>query len=128
MANIINAPPATGTKHFTFDTDATPEVGEPGFLGNASPNKIGSFMVQVAGSTWTGELVPQGQLPGATAASIGWIALAYQDLNTAADVAGGTAITADGIYAIRADHGMLVRLAYTHTAGTVDVVVTEGVG
>lgn len=129
MANRIQTPPMTGTQWHTLDTTtAAPTPGTPGFFGQAYDSKIGSFMFQVEGNGWTGELVPYGYLPGAVGASMGAIALAYQDLNTGNDVAGGTAITADGIYAVRADHGMMVYLAYTHTGGSVDILATEGIG
>lgn len=129
MANVIQPPPFTGTQWHTLNvTTLTPTPGTPGFFGQAYDSKIGSFMFQVEGNGWTGELVIYGQIPGATNASVGWIALAYQDLNTGNDVTGGTAITADGLYAVRADHGMMIRMAYTHTAGSVDILATEGIG
>jgi len=129
MANVIKTPPMTGTQWHQLDTTTlTPTPGTPGHFGQATGSTIGSFMFQVEGTGWTGELVPQGMLGGAIGASMGWVALAYQNLNTGADVAGGTAITADGIYAVRADHGMMISLAYTDTSGTVDILATEGVG
>jgi hypothetical protein len=128
MANQTKNAPYPGTKWFLLDTTIAPAVGEPGFLGAAMGDKVGSFLIQVEGTSWSGSLVPQGQLPGAIVASVGWIALAYENLNTGAEVAAGTAITVDGIYRVLADHGMLVRLDYTHGGTSVDVLVTGGAG
>lgn len=130
MANRVHGPPpATGTQYHTFDTtDLTPEAGEPGHFGSATGSTIGSFMIQIEGSGFTGEITPYLQAPGATSVSMGWIAAAYQDLNTGDDVTGGTAITGNGLYAVRADHGLLLRLAVTVSAGSLKILVTEGVG
>lgn len=128
MANKENDQPYPGTRWWTLDTtDATAGIQ----LGDASKETIGSAVLLVRGNTWTGSIVLKARLPGAASAlgaNAGWVSVAYQDLNTGSDVAGGTGITTDGLYAVRLDLGAVLGMFYTHSAGTVDVLERHGMG
>lgn len=96
-------------------------------LGDAAGTAVGSFDIQVSGITGTSSTIaPQGSLRGAAGQSISPVAIAYYNAQTGADVAAGTAITADGLYKIPADNGRVIRLAYTHSSGTPKVLVRRG--
>ena len=123
MANVKNSAPYPGTLHLTLDTTDSAIV-----LGDAKDNMVGSWVLQVEGNTWSGNFVPQARLAGASGASLSWVAVAYQALNTGNDVAGGTVIDADGLYAIRCDHGMELSLDYTHGGTSVDILARRGPG
>ena len=85
-------------------------------VGDASDRTVGTFVMGVEGTGWTGSIVPKGRPRGAT--DMAFQTIPYQNLRTLADVAAGTGIAADGLYAIRVD-GLELRLAYAHTAGSV---------
>lgn len=111
-----------GTEMYTLT--ATENVD----LGTAAATSVGSVDIQVSGLTaGGGNIVPQTSLFGAAGQSVSPVATAYHNDQTGADVASGTAITADGLYKIPADNGRMVRLAYTHSSGTVKVLVRRGV-
>lgn len=122
MANVQNADTSPGVDWWTLD--ASGDIG----LGQASPGTVGSFVIYVKGTGWTGDLVPQTRPLGAAGASIDWVAVAYQNAASGADVAAGTAISADGKFFVRVDHNEELNLEYTHSAGSVDVVTCRGKG
>jgi hypothetical protein len=111
------------SKLVTLDTTTTDL-----YLGAAPGNAIGSAIIQVEGSGWTGSITPQARLVGAVGASMGWVSVAYHNLATAADVAAGTDITASGIYAVRLDQGMELCIDATVSAGSVKVLFHIGLG
>lgn len=122
MANVKNDDISPGVEWWTLDSsgDIT--------LGQASPSTVGSFTIYVLGNSWSGNLVPKTKPMGAATASISAVSVAYENAATGADVAAGTAITADGKYFVRVDHNE--ELILTHTAGgtSVAVVATRGKG
>lgn len=93
-------------------------------VGDSSHGYVGSTVLQVEGSGWTGQLVIQGRVRGS---GLTMKALPYQNLITLADVAAGTPITADGLYAVRAD-GLEIEIVHTRTAGAVSLAAKPLVG
>ena len=122
MANVTNSQPFPGTTWLTIDTTADFAVGD------AAQECIGTVILQVEGTGWTGTVLPKGRLLGADGASVGWISIAYQNLNTGNDIAGGTTITGDGLFAIRLDVGVELQLVTTTAAGSVDLLIRRGIG
>ena len=125
MANTALANVAgSQTKLITLDTTGTDIE-----LGAGQGSIISSAILQVSGLTaGGGNIVPQARLVGASTASVAYMSVAYENLTTGAEVAVGTAITTDGLYAVRLDHGMQLAIDYTHVGGTVKLLVSLGVG
>lgn len=67
---------------------------------------VGSLVVQLTG-TWTGSVTPKARATGAAQASS--VNVEYVNLATGASVAAGTAITANGLFAVKAG-GLTVSL------------------
>jgi hypothetical protein len=93
-------------------------------LGDAAAELISSGVLHVQGTAWTGSITPKG---AARRSGLAPLALPYQNLRTLADVAAGTPITADGLYAIRAD-GLELTLEHVWVAGSVQIGVSRCVG
>lgn len=101
-----------------------------------SDRDVSSIIFQTRGNTWTGGLTIQARVRGGgsgvftTSAGVTltqqtvmpYTSIPYQNLLTLADVAAGTAITGDGLWAIRAD-GLEVQLVHAWTSGSVDVSI-----
>jgi hypothetical protein len=84
----------------------------------AGGDAVASLVFQVTG-TWTGNLTPKARAQGVAQASS--VNVAYVNLATGADVAAGTAITANGLFAVKAG-GLVVSLSMASFAGTSAVV------
>jgi len=119
MANTVPAM-VSGTRTHKVTIDTTADFN----IGNTASNSIGSVVIQTTGTGWTGTVTPKGRLLGDSA----WVSLAYYNFATAADVAAGTNITGDGLFSIRADHGMEIQLSTTTSAGSVIVTWHWGIG
>lgn len=84
---------------------------------------IGTVVFQIVGTTWAGNAVPQIRMGGPQAASDAGLGAStlkncsYVNVSTGAQVAAGTAITADGIYAVTAP-GVEVVLNHTQVTGS----------
>lgn len=112
------------TRLVTLDTTETDII-----LGAGTGNTICSAILQISGLTaGGGNIVPQARLVGASAESVAFMSVAYENLTTGAEVAVGTAITTDGLYAVRLDHGMELAIDYTDVSGTVKVLYSLGLG
>lgn len=98
-------------------------------LAFPSNEVIGTVVFQIIGAAWAGSAIPQMRLGGPQAASdSGLVAgafknCAYINVATGAQVAAGTAITADGIYAVTAP-GVEVALSHTQVTGSALVYFT----
>ena len=125
MANLQNADPAPGVDWWTLDTTNTTTGIE---LGQAAPGMVGSFTIYVQGTGWTGVIIPRTRPLGSVAASFSYVAVAYQNAASGADVAAGTNITADGKFFVRVDHNEILNLSYTNTAGSCNLLVIRGKG
>ncbi|OQW37061.1 MAG: hypothetical protein A4C66_03245 [Nitrospira sp. HN-bin3] len=124
MANTkLAAVGASRSKLITMDTSEN-DI----YLASAPGNAIGSVVLHVEGTAWTGAITPKVRLVGAVEASMGWVNCGYTNLATMADVAAGTAITGTGMYSVRLDHGMELAMDYADTSGSVKVLVHVGVG
>lgn len=125
MANSVPANAGgSQSKYVTLDTTATDIV-----LGAGQGSSICSAILQVSGATAGGNsFIPQARLVGASGLSIGFVSVAYENLTTGAEVAVGTAITTDGLYAVRLDHGMELAIDYTQVGGSTTVLYSLGVG
>lgn len=77
--------------------------------GDASAETVGTKLFQLYTNGATISFKFQGLLAGAEELSMDWQDLAYQNMTSGEDVAGTTAVTANGIYAVRCDVGMKVR-------------------
>lgn len=117
MANTIKRA-TTGAPYWNLDTTAT---SAPVSFGTASDDAIGSFSLHVVGLTAAGaSLTLKGRAVGSEVTGAGFTSLAYRNATSGADVAGTTAITADGIYRVPAD-GIEVLGAFTAGSAAVQV-------
>lgn len=98
-------------------------------LGNVSDRCIGTWVVQVLG-TWAGSLVTKGyvfgQAGGLDASDAVDVSYAPDDTKVETDP-GSAAITANGIYLVKAD-GKSIILDWTRVSGTLEYVATPLVG
>lgn len=86
-------------------------------LGDAAPDSVGSFLVFVSSLSGTHAITPKGRPAGSNVASGEYQTLAYTVGSTGVLTAGGTAISAEGAYFVRAD-GMEVFLDVTVTSNS----------
>lgn len=95
-------------------------------IGDGAAHSVSSFVFQIEGAGgWDGEITVKGRVRGS---SLSWQTLPVQNIRTLADVAAGTALTADGIYAVRAD-GLELQIVHAAiTTGSVSVAVEPLVG
>jgi hypothetical protein len=130
MANVINkgwggwGESSRGTLGFILDTTVTLD------LGQAAIGNVGSYIVQVQGTGFTGSLKPQILAPGGehTDLQVAYDTVGLVNLNDFTEISGATGITADGSYSFRADHGMRVQLVVTVSAGSAKVLIRKGDG
>jgi hypothetical protein len=123
MAITEVSQPVSATRRWTVDATGTINTGD------ASSETVGTKIVQLQKNGATIEFTPKGRVLGAGNVSVGWIALAYQNLTSGADVAGTTPINTDGLYAVRCDVGVEMQLdVTTASGGTADILVRQGKG
>lgn len=125
MANTaVSKAGGSGSSIITLDTSDT---DIPLTAGHGST--VSSVVLHISGLTADGgNITPRARLVGAAENSIGYEDIAYENLATGATVAVGTAITTDGLYVVRVDHGVELAIDYVHVAGPVVVLFKPGLG
>jgi hypothetical protein len=89
-------------------------------LGDAALGVVSTWVIHVVLASGTVAILPKGIASGSGLTSANYINLSYVNRNTGAVVAGGTAITATGIYDINAS-GCDVFLDVDVTGASLDI-------
>lgn len=108
-----------GAELLVYDTTDSSET-----IGATPEDSVGTCVLTVEGTGFTGSIIPKGRGWGGAAGSMAFQALGYQNRCTITDVAAGTAITANGIYAFPMD-GLEINLDVTVSAGSVKILVNR---
>ena len=96
-------------------------------LGDAALGVVSTWVIQVVLASGTVAILPKGALADSGLTSADYVNLSYINRNTGALVAGGTAITASGIYDVNAS-GCNVYLDVDITAASVDIYAVPVAG